>query len=152
MTIQSLAFKALALVIGGASLAAQTSAAIVSQVMSEADKAKKIEAEIMSVVAQEKADTAKLNQLVDQADKTVKGIRGLLDKLDANYDQLDDSQKETVRTSWTVAMLLTAYVDNQKESMDDLHTTEGREEARVNALCAVRRADMLVDVVKGLRR
>lgn len=82
----------------------------------------------------------------------VKTIKELLDQLDARYDTLNEEQRSAVRESWTISELLGAYVDNQQDDLAGLADNERREDARVNATCAVRRAEMLVDSVQRLTK
>lgn len=82
----------------------------------------------------------------------VKTIKDLLDQLDARYDSLNEEQRSAVRESWTISELLGAYVDNQQDDLAGLADGERREDARVNASCAVRRAEMLVNSVQRLTK
>lgn len=143
---------AICLIVAGRTMAAQTSKAVVSDVVREAGAIAQTEKSLQSLLEQSQTDPKKAESLVKTAKVKVKTIKELLDQLDARYDTLNEEQRSAVRESWTISELLGAYVDNQQDDLAGLADRERREDARVNATCAVRRAEMLVDSVQRLTR
>lgn len=143
---------AVSLIVVGQMLAAQSSKSVVSDVVREAGLVEKTEKSLRSLLEQPAADARQVETLVTTARNNVKTIKELLDQLEARYESLDEDQRSAVRESWTISELLGAYVDNQKDDLAGLGDKERREDARVNANCAVRRAEMLVSSVQKLTR
>lgn len=125
---------------------------IVSRINREAEAAQKAETDFAAALEKGPLDPVKAASLVDQSDTSVKAIKQLLDQLDARYESLSEDQRGVVRQAWTISMLLGAFVANQKDALDSLKTEQGRTEAQVNAQCAVRRAAMLAETLRGLAR
>ncbi|MGC4048374.1 MAG: hypothetical protein QM757_01485 [Paludibaculum sp.] len=143
---------AISLIVIGRTLSAQTSKSVVSDVVREAGAIAQTEKSLQSLFEQSQSDPKQAASLVKAAQVKVKTIKELLDQLDARYDTLDDEQRSAVRESWTISELLGAYVDNQQDDLAGLSDKERREDARVNATCAVRRAEMLVSSVQRLTK
>lgn len=143
---------AVSLIVVGQVLAAQSSKSVVTDVVREAGAVAQTEKSLQVLLQQSGADPKQAASLVDTAQKNVKTIKELLDQLDASYDALNEEQRSAVRESWTISELLSAYVDNQKDDLAGLSDKERREDARVNANCAVRRAEMLVSSVERLKK
>ncbi|WP_321473620.1 hypothetical protein [uncultured Paludibaculum sp.] len=143
---------AISLIVVGQVLAAQSSKTVVSDVVRAAGTVAKAEKTLQSLLEQPTTDPKQAEALVQTARGTVKTIKELLDQLDANYEALNEDQRSAVRESWTISELLSAYVDNQQDDLAGLTDKERREDARENATCAVRRAEMLVSSVRRLAK
>ena len=125
---------------------------IVARITRASEVARQVESDFATLLEKPGVDAVKAADLVEKADASVNNIKKLLDQLDARYEVLSEDQRSVVRQAWTISMLLGAFVANQKESMDGLKTEDGRKESQVNAQCAVRRAVMLEETLKGLVR
>lgn len=143
---------AVSLIVIGQVLAAQTSKNVVSDVVRQAGVVAQVEKSLQSLFEKPDGDLKQAESLVRSAHNGVKSIKELLDQLDARYDTLNEDQRAAVRESWTITELLGAYVDNQKDALGGITGKDRREDARVNAVCAVRRAEMLVNSVQRLAR
>ncbi|GEM_PF-5565268 len=88
---------------------------------------------------------------VAAADAQLKSLRKSLEEIDANYDKLPEEQKTTVRTCWDLTMILTAYLEDQKESSAQPASSQRREDDRITAQCAARRAGMLKESLATLK-
>jgi hypothetical protein len=124
----------------------------VARITRESEVARQVESDLATLLEKPGVDVVKAAALMEKADASVNNIKKLLDQLDARYEALSEDQRSVVRQAWTISMLLGAFVANQKESMDGLKTEDGRKESQVNAQCAVRRAVMLEETLKGLVR
>jgi hypothetical protein len=124
----------------------------IDQVIAEARVIRKAESEMVAHLNAGKADHDYLAARVTQSEKSLAVIRKTIDMLDANYDLLSETQKETLRSSWDIAELFGAFLDNEKAADENLSDKDQREEAKVNAECAVRRAVMLEETVSKLKK
>jgi len=150
-----LAVLALMMMVLGWTLAAQPArpnAQIVAEILKQAASAKQVETALMETFAQPKVDVKAAAAQIEKAAQNMTAIRKLLDELDARYESLTENQRSTVREAWTIAELLGSYVDGQKDKLSQLGDAELREDARVTALCAVRRATMLDETLRALER
>jgi hypothetical protein len=124
----------------------------IDRIIAEARNIRKAESEMVARLNEGKADQKYLAERVALSEKSLTLIHKTIDMLDANYELLSESQKETLRSSWDIAELFGAFLDNEKAANEKLADKEQQEEARVNAECAVRRAIMLEETVSQLKK
>jgi hypothetical protein len=139
-------------------MAAQTPAAITAQMIQLTSSTRDIETKLVTTFEKANYDRQLAAKQVAEAQQNVRKIRQLLDDIDNQYDKLSDAQRSSVRGAWDVVMILSTYVESQLQpEVVDIQIPGATEksmldEERTTALCAARRAAMLIEELERLKQ
>jgi len=133
-------------------LAAQPGGGTFDEILKSTQAVEAAETRLLAEYDKPQADTSVVAAQVVVIDQQVKAIRKMLEDLDAQDEKLTSDERDTVRSSWSLVMILTAYAEDQKELLKSADGPKQLEEARLTAQCALRRAVMLKESLTRLQR
>lgn len=120
------------------------------EAIQQARAIRKSQEAIVAALEAKKATRELLSEQIAVTEKNFQALRATIDKIDAGYDTLTETQKSAVREAWSLAQLFSVFIGYQKASAAKPDSAERERELISDSTSTHRRAVMLDETLSRL--